>query len=321
MGMWLETEAAIREAGLMPSQLPPIDRQTRLLVIAPHPDDETIATGQLIQRVRRAGGSVRVLVLTGGDNNPWPQRWLERRLRVGPRERARWAARRRQELSLALAALGLAEQDWRSLGWPDLGMTDALRSDAPTMLATLEAELAGFRPGLVIVPDLADRHPDHGAGHVLVRLALARWGQPHHLLGYLIHGRPRPGTCWVAWPPMAGLQVNKEVAIRCHRTQMALSGRRLLRYVRREERFCVYPASGGSGDLPWRIRRPLASTLRLLLATPNGAEEWRWRDAPIAHGEGGCLGLRLPVARPCFVKLHSKLPGPWIFDHWGWQEL
>ena len=41
----------------------------RLLVFAPHPDDETLATGELIQLARESGASVRVVFGTDGDNN------------------------------------------------------------------------------------------------------------------------------------------------------------------------------------------------------------------------------------------------------------
>ncbi len=36
----------------------------RLLVFAPHPDDETLATGELIQTALAAGASVRVIFAT-----------------------------------------------------------------------------------------------------------------------------------------------------------------------------------------------------------------------------------------------------------------
>ena len=55
---------------------------TRTLVIAPHPDDESIAAGGLLQRAVAAGAEVRVLVVTDGDNNPWPVRYLKKKLRV-----------------------------------------------------------------------------------------------------------------------------------------------------------------------------------------------------------------------------------------------
>src|SRR5258707_13461996 len=40
---------------------------TRLLIFAPHPDDEVLAAGGFIQRVRDAGGTVRVVYITSGD--------------------------------------------------------------------------------------------------------------------------------------------------------------------------------------------------------------------------------------------------------------
>jgi hypothetical protein len=44
----------------------PLDpsRWKRVLVIAPHPDDETLATGGLLQRSMAAGGAVRVVFVT-----------------------------------------------------------------------------------------------------------------------------------------------------------------------------------------------------------------------------------------------------------------
>ena len=83
---------------------------TRLLVVAPHPDDESIATGELIQQVRQVGGQVDILLLTHGDNNPWPQRWMERRFRIlhrsAPRDHpggeigCRQAAARRRDIAM-----------------------------------------------------------------------------------------------------------------------------------------------------------------------------------------------------------------------------
>ena len=143
--------------------LPLFSAQTRLLVVAPHPDDETIACGLLIQQVRAAGGEVQVLLLTAGDNNPWPQRWLERRLRIGTRERLRWGRRRLLEMRQALLQLGVPPQAMHFLGWPDLGVTDCLLQADRAPLATLRAAVARCAPSLIASPALDDRHPDHGA--------------------------------------------------------------------------------------------------------------------------------------------------------------
>src|SRR5688572_25381912 len=42
----------------------------RLLVVAPHPDDESLGAGGLMQRTLAAGGRVHVLFLTNGDGYP-----------------------------------------------------------------------------------------------------------------------------------------------------------------------------------------------------------------------------------------------------------
>src|SRR6516162_93745 len=55
--------------------LPPVinlsvNRATRLLVVAPHPDDEIIGAAGLIRRVVKAGGTVRIVYTTSGDGFP-----------------------------------------------------------------------------------------------------------------------------------------------------------------------------------------------------------------------------------------------------------
>ena len=44
-----------------------VGKGERLLVLAPHPDDETISSAGLIKRVLEKGGSVRTVVVTSGD--------------------------------------------------------------------------------------------------------------------------------------------------------------------------------------------------------------------------------------------------------------
>src|SRR6185436_12115926 len=44
-----------------------VPEATRLLVVAPHPDDEMLAAGGLMQRVLSTHGTVQVVYLTDGD--------------------------------------------------------------------------------------------------------------------------------------------------------------------------------------------------------------------------------------------------------------
>ncbi|MFC5437599.1 PIG-L deacetylase family protein [Rhodanobacter umsongensis] len=305
-----------------PGAMPAISGQTRLLVVAPHPDDETIATGMLIQQVRAAGGEVGILLLTSGDNNPWPQRWLERRVWIGAADRQRWGRRRHGEVLQALQCLGLPIEALQFLGWPDMGVTDVLLHSGEAAVATLAGAIDRFRPTLVALPALGDRHPDHGSAHVIVRLALARQAKPPQQLTYLVHGQaPASGVIEISGTPeQAG---SKHAALAAHRSQMALSGARMRRLAARPERYVADAVpSEATPVLPWKPPAWMEPWLRLSVVSAAGTLSWRWREAPLKRHSDGTCQLTLPVAAgPRFVRLASSLPALWIFDHWGWCEL
>ena len=302
----------------------PLSAQTRLLVVAPHPDDETLGCGLLIQQVLAVGGAVHLLLLTDGDNNPWPQRYIERRLRISDCDRQRWGARRRSEVMHAIEHLGLSADALEPLGWLDMGVTRRLRDETFASVAALQHIMSSFGPTLVCFPALEDSHPDHGAAHVLCRVALAgvtpapvQWAYPVHSGGDLSEYPIRID----ATPEQ---QQRKLLALAEHRSQMTLSGRRMQRLALSPERYM--PAGvAGYARLPWRPPAILHRWLRLLIATPSGVKDWAWRDAPIARDEGGSYRLEWPLSQPLsppgFVKLHLDWPSPWIFDHWGWHGL
>src|SRR5438094_488409 len=82
-----------------------ITARDRVLILAPHPDDESLAAGGLIQRAVAAGAATRIVFATDGDDNPWPQRFIERRLNISTADRLRWGRRRRGEALAAVARL------------------------------------------------------------------------------------------------------------------------------------------------------------------------------------------------------------------------
>ena len=306
--------------------LPVPDKQTRLLVIAPHPDDETIGAGGLLQQVREAGGEVRIWLLTDGDNNPWPQRWLERRLWIGAAERERWGRRRRQEVAQALAALGIAPEQLEGFSWPDMGLTGRLKGQFAAMLDLFEVRLRAWCPNVVVLPDLGDHHPDHGAAHVLARLALAREALSPVLLTYLVHGGAAAGA-GEALAIAAAHQAAKRQAMEAHVSQTALSGKRMRQWVEQPEAFTRIETGRGtlsSPTLPWRPSPWLRPLLTLTLASPSGVRSWSWRRAPLIDAGEGRVALSPEIVSapgPHFVKLHMDVPSPWIFDVWGWHEI
>ena len=306
--------------------VPGLSAQTRLLVVAPHPDDETLATGVLIQQVMAAGGRVRILLLTDGDTNPWPQRWLERRWRIDAGDRQRWGRRRRVEVHRALDRLGVPATELQPLGWPDMGLLALLRDDATAALDALVAAIDAFAPSLVALPALGDRHPDHGAAHVMCRLALARRGAPVTRLDYPVHGGREEGPVAVLGAATPVQRQRKLSALAEHATQMALSGGRMRGLAERPERYVVPDRREvpREGRLPWRPPGALHPFLRLLVAGPGGVSDRPWRQWPLRREADG--GYRLDMAGlasgdPCFARLHLDWPSPWIFDHWGWCRL
>jgi N-acetyl-1-D-myo-inositol-2-amino-2-deoxy-alpha-D-glucopyranoside deacetylase len=303
------------------SRDPVIDGGTRLLVVAPHPDDESLAAGMLIQRTLAAGGRADVLLLTDGDDNPWPQRWLERRLVIDASGRARWGARRRLEVAAALGRLGVPPDQLHALGWHDMQVTDELRFRHVAAVAAVRRTVERVRPTLVVIPDLGDSHPDHGSAHVLARLALSAAGSLADVLTYMVHGTERSAPEDLLVPDAdPGRQATKVSAVLEHVTQMALSRKRMLAVASRPERFDRPAAAPGTGSLvlPWSPGAMARSRLRVVLADGQGVAMWPWRRAPLERaGDRWVLPLR-GAPGPAFVKLTADLATPWIYDRYGW---
>ncbi|MBB5031354.1 PIG-L deacetylase family protein [Prosthecobacter vanneervenii] len=217
--------------------------QDRVLVFAPHPDDEALGCGGLIQHAVAAGAQVRVIFQTDGDNNPWPQRYVEQRWSIDDDCRRRWGARRRQEALRSVQTLGLRAEDAIFYGLPDQGLTRLwMQQDARTLDLHV-ADLQNFRPTLLVVPSQDDNHPDHGGSYELVQEARKRAGLTAvRQWDYLIHRR------WFC-PEASGLTLNltlqqkarKLAAIECHETQLYLSSTRFCAYARDEEIFIPNP--------------------------------------------------------------------------------
>ncbi len=278
------------------SDEPRFTPQTRLLVIAPHPDDETLATGILIQRVRAAGGRVDILLLTDGDNNPWPQRLLERRIRVGAADRARWAERRRSEIMCALRHLGVPSEYLHALGWPDLGLAPALLQPDSNLVQKVAAMVAAL---------------------AVSKRAPVQWT-------YLVHATRLSGAS-IEIDGSFAEQSSKQEALTAYTSQLALSSGRLRRMAANREHFVPVVGDAGTGTrIPWRPPSSLGPWLRLSIVDAQGAESWPWSHAPLRRDAAGAMHLlgsnhaALPLR---FARLALPVPSPWIFDHWGWCEV
>jgi LmbE family N-acetylglucosaminyl deacetylase len=134
----------------------------RVVVVAPHPDDEVLGcAGILIGMKGREADVVMVAVTDGEASHPGSREWTPARLRQ----------RRPLESLLAIDRLGL---DGHALNWQRLGMPDSGVAGQEEQL--VERLLAVIRPGdRVISTWRLDGHCDHEAtGRAAARAVSAR---------------------------------------------------------------------------------------------------------------------------------------------------
>ena len=230
-------------------------------MFAPHPDDESLATGVLLQRAISAGADVRIIYATDGERNCWPQRVLEGKVWLDEGDRRRWGARRRAEALAALQVLGIDHAQVDFLGLPDQGLTDMLLEGRDEIFSRIAETIGLWEPTHLLLPSTADTHPDHSALAVLLEIALHDYEPVSHpvaRLHYLVHGRSEAFVRGAF--ELAGSALEKRAkrrAIRCHFTQIALSRRRFLSYAQRPERFVL--AEHGAG---FESDGPIVSCLR-----------------------------------------------------------
>ncbi|MCU1244929.1 MAG: putative LmbE-like protein [Acidobacteria bacterium] len=232
------------------AQAIPYDHLQRLLLVCPHPDDETLGAGILLQNAVAYGATIQVLYLTNGERNPLPQFAAERRWPWRRDDCARWGARRRAEAARALRILGVESvpEFWEL---PDQGL--AALSDGEALVERMRSVIDAFAPTLVVTPSRRDLHADHAAAVTVVERALRicrRDGTPH--LTYVVHGSPVPLARALAPRHSPDLRERKRQALQCHTTQLLLSRRRLSALAARDELYMLAEADGEAAPARWR---------------------------------------------------------------------
>lgn len=128
----------------------------RALVLAPHPDDETIGCGGLIAGNCAAGHPPVVAILTdGAASHPTVNRQQRDDLR----------SLREHETEHAAACLGLPHHNLVLLGLPD----NALQSTSSACLAVLEQLARARNCDCIVAPWRHDQHPDHVAAAAIAQ--------------------------------------------------------------------------------------------------------------------------------------------------------
>ena len=219
----------IAQGAEAPQRLEPfLSKNTRLMVFSPHPDDETLAAGGLMQRVLSLGGSVKVVFMTSGDGFP---EGVEKEMRIAhpaAQDYRNYGKLRKKEARQALRLLGMKKQDAVFLNFPDGGLRNLLQKywidrrpyfrspftleDRPQLDDTLlpniefsgedvkreiEKLLLDFHPSLIAVADPRDQHPDHCSTYFFVSKSLKAYKKNYptvdaRILTFLVHFRQWP---------------------------------------------------------------------------------------------------------------------------------
>ena len=194
------TPEAVWAAGRL-HELPELQlgRFSHAVLVAPHPDDEVLAAGGLMQRLCGRGTTMTVVSVTDGEASHPHSRT------VTPPELAdRRALERRQALTFLCLGTTLVVR----LALPDGGVSGA----ADELEACLRGTLG--RDALCVVPWEHDGHPDHDAAGQAAAAACAATGAT--LLSSLVwtwHWA-RPGDDHVPWERARRLDLSRMELLR-----------------------------------------------------------------------------------------------------------
>lgn len=197
----------------------------KIVIFAPHPDDETLGNGGYIRQAVTAGARVHVVLMTNGEYPELSVVLFEESLPIRPRAFIRLGYRRQSETLAAMRSLGIPEtavtffgypnqylnQLWLPGHWPpshpvrsartrttrspyDNAFTPRTVYCGQAVLRDVEAMLLREQPDIVITLHPHDVHVDHWPTYTFVRFAVNELAAQGHAFAqrcrvytYLIH--------------------------------------------------------------------------------------------------------------------------------------
>jgi len=218
LAVFLAVHCAAAGAGEDLPRLRPILPSDSVLIVSPHPDDESLCCGGLIQSARHVGAHVAVVWVTYGDGFRWSAMVAEHKLRPRAGAYRDLAVRRGAEARAAAAVLKIDPGSLYFLGYPDRGVLallldhyypetpwrskftgansvvyeDAMDTGAEYDGEDLERDfrsvLDGVKPTLVLAPSPQDAHPDHRGAGILAWRAMSARKELDKIHFWIVHG-------------------------------------------------------------------------------------------------------------------------------------
>ncbi|MDP2019094.1 PIG-L deacetylase family protein [Hydrogenophaga sp.] len=185
--------------------------RARLVIVAPHPDDEILACGGLIATHVTQGGRVLIVAVTDGEASHNDSPSFNREDLAYIRRHERW---------LGLRHLGLSQPMVLALALED----GNVQQQGSVLLQRLMSLL---QPDDVVVSTWEnDGHPDHDTTGQMTRRASAAIGCACLAAPVWMWHWATPGDARVPWPRLRGLPLSaaaglhKQAALAAHRSQL-----------------------------------------------------------------------------------------------------
>ena len=184
---------------------------SRAVIVAPHPDDEVLASGGMLAMLAARGDQPLVVGVTDGDaSHPDSLCWTPEKL----------AEFRHREALSGLEQLGVEPQSYLRLSLPD----GRVRSHHAQLVESLSQVLC--QGDVVLSTWEADGHPDHEATALAVSEACAAAGCRHLQSPVWMWHWAIPGDSRVPWPQLCQLRLTpdaqrrKKLALLAHASQL-----------------------------------------------------------------------------------------------------
>jgi LmbE family N-acetylglucosaminyl deacetylase len=216
--------------------LPAFKHSDKILVFAPHPDDETLGTAGVIKKALEKNATVLVVVVTDGSDETNSKKLSSFKKQTHNHNKINLVEIRHQETLNAMKKLGLKQSNIIFLGYPDAGLKVMFEDDwdpshpyrsnnsfnhfdhspynysyqknAPytgyNLNKNMEQILTDYKPDIIFYPDGEDAHLDHWATNAFVMYAMAETNYTGKEYTYLVHGGKN-------WPSMYFYPLNNNL--------------------------------------------------------------------------------------------------------------
>ncbi len=180
--------------------MPEPAKTDRILVFAPHCDDETLGSGSYIARALKHGADVKVVIVINGDGHRFSTIEEFKKIYPSSQDYIKSGYTRQEESRRALSVLGL-KNNIVFLGYPDGGLQsllnrnwksnyrspytktetspyedtyrDGVSYQGVNLYDDISKLIIDYSPTSIVLPSIDDLHPDHEATSLFVEKVLS----------------------------------------------------------------------------------------------------------------------------------------------------